>query len=86
MQGPSEFGIAGNLEKWDRTNDLKNITIPSLVIGATHDTMDPKFMEKMSTLLPKGSFILCPNGSHMAFYDDQQTYFIGLISFLNKNQ
>lgn len=84
MQGPSEFGIAGKLENWDRTNDLKNITIPSLVIGATHDTMDPKFMEKMSTLLPKGSFLLCPNGSHMAFYDDQQTYFKGLISFLNK--
>lgn len=86
MQGPSEFGIAGKLENWDRTNDLKNITIPSLVIGATHDTMDPKFMEKMSTLLPKGSFLLCPNGSHMAFYDDQQTYFKGLISFLNKNE
>lgn len=86
MQGPSEFGIAGKLENWDRTNDLKNITIPSLVIGATHDTMDPKFMEKMSTLLPKGSFLLCPNGSHMAFYDDQQTYFKGLISFLNKKE
>lgn len=84
MQGPSEFGIAGKLENWDRTNDLKNITIPSLVIGATHDTMDPKFMEKMSTLLPKGSFLLCKNGSHMALYDDQQTYFKGLISFLNK--
>ncbi|WP_339834895.1 proline iminopeptidase-family hydrolase [uncultured Flavobacterium sp.] len=84
MQGPSEFGIAGKLENWDRTNDLKNITIPSLVIGATHDTMDPKFMKKMSTLLPKGSFLLCENGSHMALYDDQQTYFKGLISFLNK--
>ncbi|MQP52831.1 MULTISPECIES: proline iminopeptidase-family hydrolase [unclassified Flavobacterium] len=84
MQGPSEFGISGKLENWDRTNELKNITIPSLVIGATHDTMDPKFMEKMSTLLPKGSFLLCSKGSHMAFYDDQKTYFEGLISFLKK--
>ena len=82
MQGPSEFGIAGKLENWDRTQDLKNINIPTLVIGATHDTMDPKFMEKMSTLLPKGSFLLCSKGSHMAFYDDQQKYFEGLISFL----
>ncbi|WP_338409816.1 proline iminopeptidase-family hydrolase [uncultured Flavobacterium sp.] len=85
MQGPSEFGIAGNLEFWDRTNDLKNITIPSLVIAATHDTMDPIFMEKMSTLLPNGSFLLCKNGSHMALYDDQQAYFKGLISFLKNN-
>ena len=82
MQGPSEFGISGKLENWDRTNDLKDIKIPTLVIGATHDTMDPKFMEKMSTLFPKGSFLLCSKGSHMAFYDDQKTYFNGLISFL----
>ena len=84
MQGPSEFGISGKLENWDRTNDLKDIKIPTLVIGATHDTMDPKFMEKMSTLFPKGSFLLCSKGSHMAFYDDQKTYFNGLISFLKK--
>lgn len=85
MQGPSEFGIAGNLEKWDVTNELKNITIPSLVIGAEFDTMDPKFMKKMSTLFPNGSYLYCPKGSHMAFYDDQQTYFKGLINFLKKN-
>lgn len=85
MQGPSEFGIAGKLEKWDVTNELKNITIPSLVIGAEFDTMDPKFMKKMADLLPNGSYLYCAKGSHMAFYDDQQTYFKGLISFLKKN-
>lgn len=84
MQGPSEFGISGKLEQWDRTNDLKNISIPSLVIGAAHDTMDPKFMKKMSELLPKGAYLYCAKGSHMAFYDDQITYFKGLISFLKK--
>ncbi|WP_445457843.1 proline iminopeptidase-family hydrolase [Flavobacterium sp. HNIBRBA15423] len=84
MQGPSEFGIAGKLENWDRTNDLKNITIPSLVIGAEFDTMDPKFMKKMADLLPNGNYLYCSKGSHMAFYDDQQTYFKGLIAFLKK--
>ena len=84
MQGPSEFGIAGNLEKWDVTNELKNIKIPTLVIGAQFDTMDPKFMKKMSTLFPNGSYLYCSKGSHMAFYDDQQTYFKGLIAFLKK--
>ncbi len=85
MQGPSEFGISGKLENWDVTSRLKEIKVPSLVIAATHDTMDPKFMEKMSGLLPNGTFLLCENGSHMAFYDDQQAYFKGLISFLIKN-
>jgi len=44
MQGPSEFGISGKLEKWDRTQDIDKLIIPTLVIGATHDTMDPKHM------------------------------------------
>ena len=84
MQGPSEFGISGKLEKWDRKADLKKVKIPTLVIGAKHDTMDPKHMEEISKILPNGSYLYCPKGSHMAFYDDQKTYFAGLISFLKK--
>ena len=84
MQGPSEFGISGKLEKWDRKADLKNITIPTLVIGAKYDTMDPKHMEAMSKLVQKGTYLYCPKGSHMAFYDDQKTYFEGLLNFLKK--
>ena len=84
MQGPSEFGISGKLEKWDRKSDLKNITIPTLVIGAKYDTMDPKHMEEMSKLVQNGTYLFCPKGSHMDFYDDQKVYFEGLIPFLKK--
>ena len=82
MQGPSEMGLSGTLERWDRTADLPKITVPTLVIGATHDTMEPKHMQWVSTQVKNGQFLLCPNGSHMAMYDDQETYFGGLIRFL----
>ena len=82
MQGPSEMGASGKLEHWDRSADLKSITVPTLVIGAAHDTMDPAHMEWMSKQFPHGRFLLCPNGGHMAQYDDQQTYMTGLIGFL----
>ncbi|MBD3581162.1 proline iminopeptidase-family hydrolase [Flavobacterium selenitireducens] len=82
MQGPSEFGISGKLEKWDRSKDLKNIGIPTLVIGAKYDTMDPTYMEWMSKQLPKGQYLYCANGSHMSLYDDQKTYFDGLTKFI----
>ncbi len=84
MQGPSEFGIAGRLAKWNRSGDLKNYKMPTLVIGATHDTMDPEYMKWMASQIPKGSFHLCNNGSHMCMWDDQQKYFEGLIPFLKK--
>ena len=88
MQGPSEFGISqeATLYNWDRSRDLKNITVPTLVIGAQYDTMDPEYMEWMSEQFPKGQFLLCPNGSHAAFYDDQRVYFNGLIDFIKNNE
>ena len=82
MQGPSEFGLSGKLVKWDRSKDLVNISVPTLVIGGKFDTMDPEHMKWMSTQVQNGSFLICPNGSHMSMYDDQQTYMHGLILFL----
>jgi proline iminopeptidase len=84
MQGPSEMGIAdlATLAKWDRSADLSKITVPTLVVGARYDTMDPKYMEWMSKQFPRGKYLYCPNGSHLALYDDQQTWFSGVIGFL----
>lgn len=82
MQGPSEMGASGILGDWDRTADLHRVTVPTLVIGAGHDTMEPAFMEKMSGLFPDGHYLFCPDGGHMAMYDDQATYMRGLIGFL----
>jgi len=82
MQGPSELGASGKLANWDRTADLKNITVPTLIIGARFDTMDPKHMEWMSKQIPKGQYLYCPNGSHLAMYDDQRTYMRGLVEFM----
>jgi proline iminopeptidase len=82
MQGPSEMGASGILENWDRFADLPKLTMPTLVIGAKHDTMDPAYMEKMAAQIKRGRFLLCPDGSHMAMYDDAKTYFPGLIKFI----
>jgi proline iminopeptidase len=84
LQGPSELGLSGKLVDWDRTDELADITVPTLVIGAEHDTMDPDHMEWMASALPNGQYLYCPDGSHLAMYDDQQTYFEGLIRFLRE--
>jgi proline iminopeptidase len=70
MQGPSELGAGGVLANWDRFADLPKITVPTLVIGARYDTMDPAHMEQMAKRLPRGSYWYCPKGSHLALYDD----------------
>ena len=82
MQGPSELGLSGKLLNWDRTNDLAQITVPTLVIGAKYDTMDPAHMEMMSKKVQKGRYLFCPNGSHLALYDDQKVYMEGVTRFI----
>jgi proline iminopeptidase len=83
MQGPSELGASGKLVAWDRTADLSRIAVPTLVIGARYDTMNPAHMEMMAGKVPKGRYLFCPNGSHMAMYDDQNVYFDGLVRFVH---
>ncbi len=83
MQGPSEFGISGRLAKWDITDRLKEIKVPTLMIGGKYDTMDPAAMEKQSKLVQNGKYLYCPNGSHLSMWDDQQVYMKGVIDFIN---
>lgn len=82
MQGPSEFGIAGRLAKWDRSKDLPKIAVPTLTIGGIHDTMDPEHMKWMATQVQHGRSLICPDGSHCSMWDDQAHYFPGLIQFI----
>jgi proline iminopeptidase len=82
MQGPSELGASGKLAAWDRTADLGRIAVPTMTIGARHDTMDPAHMASMASAVRDGRYLDCPDGSHMAMFDDQQRYFAGLIAFL----
>lgn len=82
MQGPSEFGISGRLANWDIKNRLKEIKVPALMIGAKHDTMDPKAMEEQSKMVQHGRYLYCPDGSHLAMWDDQQVFMTGVIKFI----
>lgn len=84
MQGPSEFGISGRLAKWDIKKRLKEIAVPTLMIGARYDTMDPKAMEAQSKMVQKGSYLYCPEGSHLSMWDDQQVFMTGVIKFIKE--
>ena len=69
-------------KKWDRTADLQRVSVPTLIIGARYDTMDPKHMEWMAEQVQRSRYLYCPQGSHLAIYDDQRTYMDGLVRFL----
>jgi proline iminopeptidase len=82
MQGPSEFGVSGRLSNWDIKNKLHEIAVPTLMIGAKYDTMDPSAMEEQSKLVQNGKYLYCSNGSHLSMWDDQQVFMNGVVEFI----
>jgi proline iminopeptidase len=86
MQGPSEFVPGGILKGWSAWDRLDQIRVPTLTVGATYDTMDPADMEEMSKRVQHGRFLLCPNGSHMSMWDDQEVFMKGVIQFIEDVQ
>jgi proline iminopeptidase len=83
MQGYSEFGITGNatLKNWDISNRLKEISVPTLMIGGKYDTMNPEYMKWMSRQVKQGRSLTL-NSGHLVQFDDPKNYFSGLINFM----
>jgi len=82
MQGPNEFMVTGTFKDWDRWSDIPRIHVPTLVIGSRYDEMNPRDIRRMGELIPNSRVKICKNGSHMAMYDDQETYMKALIRFI----
>lgn len=82
LQGPSEFVPGGRLVGWECWTRLKNLSIPTLMIGSRYDTMNPAEMEEMSKLVQHGTYLYCPNGGHLSMWDAQEEYYPGIIKFI----
>ena len=53
MQGNNEFVVTGNFKDWDRWADLPKIKVPTLVIGAKYDEMNPDDIRREGSLHPE---------------------------------
>jgi proline iminopeptidase len=82
LWGPSELIGTEKLASWDRTGDLHEISVPTLVVGGAHDTMDPQHMRWIADTVQDGTYLHCAEGSHLVLYDDAPTFVEGLLSFL----
>jgi proline iminopeptidase len=81
LQGPNEFVVTGTFKDWDRWKDLPKIEVPTMLIGARYDEMNPEDIRKMGRLIPHSRVAICENGSHLAMWDDQVAYFDALLGF-----
>ena len=75
MQGPSEFKTGGRLLQWDISKRLGEITVPTLMVGARYDTMDPNYMKWMSKQVKNGQSLYyrtcCRQTRYIQIYGDE---------------
>jgi proline iminopeptidase len=84
MQGPSEMGVfdiisicAGSIVSY-----LAPITSAGTVI-CSRSAVRSQF-NSFPLALKRGRYLLCPNGSHRAMYDDQKVYMDGVAKFVHE--
>ena len=82
LRGMDAFFIGGLLASWDRMHVLGKLAMPTLVIAGAHDAADLDHMRWISEQLPRGRFLLCPNGSHLSMWDDRTVFLDGIKAFL----
>ena len=85
MWGPSEFGpVTGNLDGWDVTDRLAEITVPTLLTVGRHDEMWPSHMADMQAAISGSELVVFEESSHMAFAEEREAYIAVMNDFLDR--
>lgn len=67
----------------DLTEDMKNITCPTLIISGENDIDTPvEFGQKMQSLIPNSKFLILSAAGHFSFIDQPEKFAEALNKFL----
>lgn len=73
--GANEFGPTGTLARYDYRGQLGKITVPALVTSGQMDLCSPYIAKSMADELPNARWELFRDSRHMAFIEEEGSYF-----------
>ncbi|MBJ7593757.1 MAG: proline iminopeptidase-family hydrolase [Candidatus Dormibacteraeota bacterium] len=82
MNGPSEFSVTGTLARWDVTERLGEIDVPTLLIGGEHDECRPEHLRDMQRRIPRSRLEIVPDASHLCFAEKREHFMAVVNEFL----
>jgi proline iminopeptidase len=77
-----EFVIDGNLKSVEYGDQLKTITVPTLITAGDHDESDPVQSKEMQQKIAGSKLVILPQSGHMTFVDQPGLYLKAVADFL----
>lgn len=81
MWGPSEFTCTGNLQGWDRSDRLHEITVPTLITHGRYDEMVPALATELNAGIPDSRVVTFENSAHTAHLEEAELFQATLRDF-----
>jgi proline iminopeptidase len=82
MWGPSEFYVTGNLKGYDRSNRLREISVPTLFTCGRYDEATPESTAWYQRFVPQSKLVVFENNAHMTMHEERNRYIETIRSFL----
>ena len=84
MNGPNEFTVVGRLKDWDRTDQLGEIRVPTLIVVGRHDEIVPACSETLHRGIPGSELHIFEQSSHTPHLEEEAAYMEVVGSFLRR--
>jgi proline-specific peptidase len=82
MNGPNEFMALGNLKDWDRTDRLREITVPTLITVGRYDERTPACAETLLKGIPGSKMVVFEESAHVGHLEETEKYLTVVAGFL----
>ncbi|MCH7786806.1 MAG: proline iminopeptidase-family hydrolase [Chloroflexi bacterium] len=84
MWGANEFYMTGNLAGYDRSENLKDIDVPTLFSCGRADEATPRTTEWFHSLTPGSEFVVYENSAHMPQFEESERYISVVREFIKR--
>lgn len=84
MNGPNEFSVVGNLKTWDGSAGMRDILVPTLIIGGEWDEFTPDCFRTLHDGIKGSRLVVIPKARHLAMVEKPTEYNAALSQFLSR--
>ncbi|MSP82609.1 MAG: alpha/beta fold hydrolase [Alphaproteobacteria bacterium] len=86
MQGPNEFCYTGNLKDWNRIEEMRGITQPTLIMVGQFDELTPACAIRMREGIAHAETVVFAASSHLPMHEEPDRYFAVVKDFLDRQR